>query len=314
MKIIEDYIALKRYHIKFFRMSVKQRIDKKEEIIVKKAGIDRKEITIINSIINYSIDFDDCYAKLKKVNFEGFLDENSQVNKFLKEKELYELSNYNELEELDLLIEYETLCKKVWKDFIITNDERKSLDQFCLDNNIDEVQQRDIETDIIGKINTQIDVEKTVRYYHLNEQKSLNEILIILKEEYLIKVQKDKLESLINTISEESKKDESAIYNGGKLVKKIKVNSDTIHLLRVSKDTKYEFDISYFEIGVLNNDHYKILICENLLNAYSEDTLIDVITDAHLYKSFNTHQNNAISKFLYHKRIVKNQIRTAFYS
>ena len=62
MKIIEDYIALKRDHIKFFRLPVEQRVKKKEELIFKKAEIDRKEKTIINSIINYSIDFEDCYV------------------------------------------------------------------------------------------------------------------------------------------------------------------------------------------------------------------------------------------------------------
>lgn len=314
MKIIEDYIVLKKEHINFFRMSVDLRISKKKEIIALKAEIDRKELNIINSILNYSIDFDICYGELKKEHFEVFLDENQQINKFLKEKELYELSNYNDLKELDLLIEYETMCKNIWKDFIITNDERKILNKFCLDNNIDEVQQRDIEAHIIGKINNEIDVKKTVEYYYLQEKKKFDEILRILEDEYLIKVPKNKLESIINSISEETKKDEVNIYNGGELVKKIRLNSTTIHLIKVSEGTKYEFDISYFELGVLNDDHYKILINQDILNEYSDDALIDVIADAHLYKSFNTKQDNAFSKFLIHKKIVRNKIRVAFYS
>lgn len=312
MKIIQDYIECKKEHLKFFRLTSDLRLKRKNEFFTIKAKVDKFENQIINSILNYSLDLDNCLLELKDQNFDGFLNENEEIKKFKKQRELNELYNYDEISELEKLIEFEKLCKKVWDDFIITEEERKELDLFCKENNIDEVQQKDIETDVISKLNHQIDIKKTIKYYFIEEKRKTHEISWILEHEYFIQIRKEKLESFINEISSENREENENIYKGT-LIKKIKLHGDIIHVVGIENETKYEFDISYFDSNHYNEDHYKVLINNELIDESSDDRIIGIITDAHLYKSFNTKQVNAFSKFLQLKKTVREQITRAYY-
>lgn len=314
MKLLDNYISDKKLHSTFFRKySAKERLSRSDQIISLKTSIDLAEAKIVQAIMNYVLDYDRCLEKLAEHNLEGFLVKNNQLAEFLKLQKIYASAHYDENEELEKLIGFETLCKSVWEDYLITEDERIALDNYCKENGIDAVQQRDIEQDVLSKINVQnLDLEEIIGYYLSKEAKQSKEILWILEHEYGLNVAESKLNELIEKLDQ--KKSERLNIKKTDLVKTLALEDydEVVYILKCYHETKSGFDITFFDQPEYNN-RFKILIESNIIDTSSDERIIDIITDAFLYKTFDRKGGNSILKFLQIKPTVRSYIEKCYY-
>lgn len=314
MKLLDNYISDKKLHSSFFRKySAKERLSQSEQIISLKTSIDLAEAKIVQAIMNYALDYDMCVEKLAEHNLEAFLLKNSQLVEFLKLQKIYETAHYDENEELEKLIGFETLCKSVWEDYLITEDERIALDNYCKENGIDAVQQRDIEQDVLSKINVKnLDLEEIIGYYLIEETKQSKEILWILEHEYGLNVAESKLNELIEKL--DRKKSERLNLNKVDLVKTLDLEdlNEVVYIVKCHHEPKSGFDITFFDHPEYN-DRFKILIEAKIIDSSSDERIIDIITDAYLYKTFDRKEGNSILKFLQLKPTVRGYIEKSYY-
>lgn len=283
MKIIKDYCQLKSKHEKMFRnLSAEERIKKSEELIHLKKELDENEKKIISGILNYSLNYNRCFNLLREHNFHGFLKNDVGIIRFLMNRSISSAIGFSEEKRNEVLDDFKKLCEDVWADFIITTEERKLLDDYCIENRIDKTQQFLIEQSVSKSYTDGFDLLKVVEYYFLKENKSDSEIKSILIKEYKKDVEENRIK-LITSQLNQSLSNELDIEEGkSKLFKTIEINNNSIYIIIVNGGLTSGFE---FEIGFKEEEthSFKIIISKELVDQNDETRLIEVITDGICY-------------------------------
>lgn len=302
--IINKLIDCKRKHAEYFQKYLPdERVKHMDDIISLKGKIDRHEANIISGILSFKYDYTIIYPKLKKHNLESFLEQSDAIDNYLINSSISNSVGHNRLTRIEAIDEFKDLCSTFWEDFIITSEERKSLNQFCKENSIDIVTQQFIESEVIKSINKEnFDTEKIVQYYVLHENLDANTIHKILKREYRISVPLDKIKQII-----------IGLEIGNQKIDNLKAESNILYKLNFGKaeviidlvddnNLPFDFKISYLK-GLSGN--YKISIPTDTYRQASKSDIIDIISDAICYK--NSYQN--VTEFLELKPKVKKSIK-----
>lgn len=305
MKIVKNYIDLRNQHASFFtNYNSKERIKHKEKIFDLKKQCDSTEITIVKSIINYAIDYERCFKELKENDMHHFLQDNVAISRFMIKQSISKSLGIDEMERHREIEAFEKLCYDVWDDFIITNEEREMLNNYCVEHHIDQTTQHQIEFKVREKINhSEIDLEKVVYYYAFQEYLTAEEIQNLIEHEYNKEISLKRIEQLIKV--NDGKVQNIVLKEGeSKIIREIKINEDiTAQLIAVNTHLTSNLE---FEIGFPDKtmDHdFNIIITNETYNKVDENRLIDIITDAACY---NTYDN--LAEFLYHKPLVRQLI------
>lgn len=298
MKITEEYIELKTsYNDIFKNYSAKERVNKIDEIHSLKKEIDSLEGKIINGVINYSIDYDRCYLELKKYDFHFFLKDSVAISRFLMNRTIRDSIGFDQNKRDQILSQFKNLCESVWEDYIITKEERESLNRFCKDNFIDKTQQFLIEQEVSKVFNDEFDLIKIVEYYFLNENLSDEDIRIILIKEYRKEVSVDRIKFITSQIDSRIGKDIDLKEGESKLIKTIKFGdkySVYIVVVHGNLTSGFEFEIGFKE-GETNS--FKIMISKEMFESLNRDRLIEVITDGICYHLNSNHNGMFQLKF-----------------
>jgi len=304
MEIVEKLKKLKSKHNSFFKdFDPKNRLKKADEIISLKRQIDLIHSEIISSILSFRVDYDIIYNNLKSNNLHKFLDKNEAIQNFSVNNVITNSIGYSRISREAILKEFEDLCLEYWSDFIITSQERKSLNDFCKENSIDILTQQNIEEKIRGGINkSRFNVEEIISFYYLNEGLKLDQILKIIRKEYRLQVPIDKVKSVIDSFNNDLSESEVRIIDGSNIICKIDFDPIEIYVKKVDKlNYLFEFEISFIT-GTSGN--FNILISENTIKNSSKERIIEIITDAICYKN----SNSDIAQFLEMKTRVRNSI------
>ena len=283
MKIIDDYKEVKRNHANFFKkFKPKQRIQHKDQIISLKREIDQFESQIINGLLNYRFNYSMVYDELKKSSDHHFLREDDRIKKFLLDSSIKESIGFDQKNRHDILKEFEDLCDEVWKDFIITDDEREELNEFCLDNKIDRTQQFLIERKVASKYSTDFDINKIINHYYSSENYNINEIKNVLSKEYKIEADLERIKIVTSQIDSKLTEDEDPVEGSSVLLKTLSFNSNKkVYVIVVDEITSpYDFELS-FKSDEANS--FKVFLDKQTVDNNDKNRIIDIITDAICY-------------------------------
>ncbi len=312
MKLVEEYKSTKRKHSEYFKKySPMERVKHSKEIIKLKTEIDKIESRIINGILSLVFDYNKIYNELIKHELHHFLKGNTAINRFVINQKITVGLEYNENHRDEIISEFKDLCVKAWEDLIITNKERKELDDFCRENKIDKTQQYIIEQEISRKYTDGIDLDKVIKDYYVKENQSEEEIQKILKKEYKKHVEVERIKNVLveldtDIISEIDWLDSEK----SKLIKTIHYETNfAIYLIVINGQISngYEFDIG-FSPGTEKS--LKVMISnETFINA-DRTRLIDIISDAVCYSVCSKDMN--LSNFLALKLNVRQHINRIY--
>lgn len=311
MKLIDNYKEVKDKHSNFFKnFSAKDRLTHKDEIVSLKKQLDEFESKIINGILNYTLDYSRVMFDLSKHELQHFLDDNVEIERFLTNQKISYSIGYNENARNQILVDFKSMCERVWEDFIITSEERNKLNQFCRDNLVDKTQQFLIEQEVSKKFTDGFDLNKIVKFYYLNENLKGEDIQTILSKEYKKKVSIDRINTITSELNDVVSVGLDIGDNKSKLIKTINYNDIiTIYLIVINGNLTSGFE---FEIGFNENENksLKIMISEKTYNNSDESRLIDIITDGLCYNLCSNSMN--LRNFLEQKSIIREGIEFSF--
>ena len=312
MKIIDDYKEVKRNHANFFKkFKPKQRIQHKDEVISLKREIDQFESQIINGLLNYRFNYSMVFDLLKKSSDHHFLKEDDRIKKFLLDSSIKESIGFDQKNRHDILKEFEDLCNEVWKDYIITDEEREELNEFCLDNKIDRTQQFLVERKVASKYSTDFDINKIINHYYSSENYNINEIKNVLSKEYKIEADLERIKIVTSQIDSKLTEDEDPVEGSSVLLKTLSFNSNKkVYVIVVDEITSpYDFELS-FKSDEANS--FKVFLEKKTVDNNDENRIIDIITDAICYNL--TTESSSTAEFCSLKPKVRENIIAQFIS
>ena len=304
MELIDKLVESKKKHSNFFiKFSPPERIKYSTQIVSLKKDIDKYESDIISGILSFKYDYTIVYSELQKHNLESFVNDSEAVKNYLVNSSISNTVGHNRLSRINATDEFKEMCLKFWDDYIITSEERRTMNVFCKENSIDIITQQFIETEIISSINKDnFDTIKIIKYYATEEKLDPNSILKILKKEYKLRVPLEKITAVISELSDDKDFKNSLSSESNILYKlnfgRAEVIIDLIEDEQLTKD----FKISYLT-GTSGN--YKISIDKSKYKLSSKSEIIDIISDAICFK--NSYQS--VNEFLELKPKVKRAIR-----
>lgn len=285
MKITNDYIVLKNQINKFFtNYKPKERIKHKDKIVKLQKDINAFESKIINGILSYSLDYDRVHDNLSKKDFHHFLKENVEIGRFLMNRSISSSIGFNEEKRNEIILNFKKLCEEAWEDYIITKDERATLNEYCKENYIDKTQQFIIEHEVSSRYNDGFDLVKIVNHYYLIENLNNKEIQRILIKEYKKEVELRRISTITDKLGDKLI-DEFDVESGkSRLIKTLKWNDQiSIYIIVVNGNLSSGFD---FEIGFKENetDSWKVIISKTVFDKSNRTRIIDIITDGICYQ------------------------------
>jgi hypothetical protein len=312
MKIIDDYKEVKRNHAAFFKkFKPKQRIKHKDQVISLKREIDQFESQIINGLLNYRFNYSMVFDLLKKSSDHQFLKEDDRIKKFLLDSSIKESIGFDQKNRHDILKEFEDLCNEVWKDYIITDEEREELNEFCLDNKIDRTQQFLVERKVASKYSTDFDINKIINHYYTSENYDINEIKNVLSKEYKIEADLERIKIVTSQIDSKLTEDEDPVEGSSVLLKTLSFNSNKkVYVIVVDKITSpYDFELSFKSD---ESNSFKVFLEKKTIDNNDENRIIDIITDAICYNL--TTESSSTTEFCSLKPKVRENIIAQFIS
>lgn len=280
-------------------------VKNKDLISQLKKEVDLEELNIIDLIYSNDIDYEKVYEYLKKKDQHDFLDKSYKLKNYLTTRSITQnVENYKK-ERLSLKEEYKMLCEQVWKDGIISKDERQLLDTFCKKNKIDSISQHFLETEVLEKLKIlDLNFNEIIEFYFKNENLDSKQIQILLKVDYKQRVDLQKIEDVITEIEKRKK---TFLQNNSDVITLFKLTFDNkdIHVISTKSklNTCYSFEIAFPKNNI--HDDFKIIVKKEIAERNNLLELTDVITDAICYKS--TRGNN-LSEFLEMKEFVKKEV------
>jgi len=270
-----------------------------------KKECDLLEVEIVDKIYLYELNYEIVYNYLKKKNFHHFIDASNKIKDYLTAKNIVESSGYFKKERQNIKEEYKTLCESIWKDGIISRNERNKLDQFCKINKIDSISQHFLESEILGKLNIlDLNFNEIINFYHSIEKRSSIEIKNVIKKEYQQIIDIKKIDQVIKEIK--NNKDSSIDYNKIKPSYTLNFNNNFIHVFTTENElnTFYSFEIAHIKNNI--NEDFKIIIKKDIIDRNNIYEISDIITDAICYKTIT---GNNLHEFLEIKEFVKKEVR-----
>lgn len=313
MSLVKEYIQNRTKRNSYFRdLDPKERINHSEDLIFLKHRIDEMEGQIIKNILTSTLSYKAVYAQLKNKGFHRFLKKSEKIQSYLSDRLISDSIGFKQDERSWILSQFEKLCHTAWEDYIITEDERESLNHFCHKHNIDRTQQTIIESKIAAKYSSDINLIEAVEYYFLEENKDVDEIQSILKKEYRINVKKERLESLTNSLQAEIiSNPANDQYTSDHLIKTISFGEVRVYVVNVKNklSSGYEFEIGFIEGDMLN---FKVLVNESTFSQMSTVSQIEVITDAICYKISAQNPTAPLKQFLEQKPLVRSNVEIHF--
>lgn len=299
---------MRNKHASYFKeYAAEERISFKDEIQELKKRCDQAEIGIVKAILNYALDFDRCHEELKSNGYGDFLNDNVAISRFRIKQSISKSIGIDEVARFKQVEGFKELCKSVWEDYIITKEERTQLNDYCKSNNIDRTQQLKIETSVREELNEELfNIERIITYYAQEESYTGEEIQKLLSIEYNKEVPLERIAYLLGKLNERIEMSLNLEKGSSKIIRTIKVNEDVSAQLVVvnSELTTYnEFDIGMPENTISDGIHFKIIITEKKYSSINETRLLDLITDAICYETYNT-----LEEFLVHKPLIREQI------
>ena len=312
MKIVEDYIKIKGKHSDFFKnYTPKQRIKHKDQVVKLKREIDQIESQIINGLLSYRFNYSMVYNQLKDKSEHHFLDDDDRIKKFLLDNSIKESIGFDQKNRQDTIKEFEDLCNEVWKDYIITDDEREELNEFCLENKIDRTQQFLIERKVASKYSTDFDINKIITHYYSFENYTIDEIKTVLSKEYKIEADLERIKIVTNDIDSKLTEEQDPVDGSSTLLKTISFNSNKkVYVIVVDEITSpYDFELS-FKSDEANS--FKVFLEKKTVDNNDENRIIDIITDAICYNL--TAESSSPADFLSLKPSVRDNVIEQFNS
>jgi hypothetical protein len=270
-----------------------------------KKECDLIEVEIVDKIHLYELSYEIVYNYLKKKNFHHFIDASSKIKDYLTAKNIVESSGYFKKERQNIKEEYKALCESIWKDGIISRNERNKLDKFCKLNKIDSISQHFLESEILGKLNIlDLNFNEIINFYHTVENLSSIEIKNVIKKEYQQIIDIKKIDQVIKEIK--NNKDSPNDYSNIKPSYSLNFNNNYIHVFTTENElnTFYSFEIAHIKNNI--NEDFKIIIKKDIVDRNNIYEISDIITDAICYK---TNTGNNLHEFLEIKEFVKKQVR-----
>jgi hypothetical protein len=296
MSLVKKYIQTRKDHESYFRdLSPNERLDYKEKIIHLKHLLDEMELSIINNVLSGVLNLSRIYSELKKHNYHSFIDKSERIQNYRINRTITDSIGYRQEERRKVFQEFEKMCHQAWEDYIITAEERQLLDEFCVENNIDRTQQTLIEGRIAATYSSDINLIEAIEYYFLEDNRSSEEIKLILKKEYKKNVEIDRIIQLTSALKKSISSDD--IFENDNLIKTLTFQDTRVYIMGVNQrlNSGYEFEISYIK-GDSNN--FKILVQKSRFSGLERQLQVELITDAICYKtSAQNHDSSSSLKF-----------------
>lgn len=301
MSLVKKYIQTRKDHESYFRdLSPRERLNYKEAIIRLKHLLDEMELSIINNVLSGILNLNRIYDQLKAHNYHSFLDKSERIQNHRINSTIADSVGYKQEERRMVFQEFEDMCHQAWEDYIITSEERQSLDKFCVENKIDRTQQTLIEGRIAATYSSDINLIEAIEYYFLEDNKSSEEIQLILKKEYRKNVEIDRIKQLTSALKKSISSDDS--FENDDLIKTLTFQDTRVYIIGVNQrlNSGYEFEISYIK-GEAHN--FKILVQKSTFNGLERQLQVELITDAICYKtSAQNHDSSSSLKYFLEKK------------
>lgn len=303
--LLDQYIKSKKLHKSFFKeFNSEQRIKFASDIVAIKTQCDTLESRIIRDIINNKLDYYNTFNQLSRESCHQFLKENDEVNKYISSKTISQSLGYDNESRVKVTKGFRDLCIRVWDDCIITEDERKELDDYCKENKIDVITKNLIEESVIKEINKEgFKINEIIEYYFSIEKKEGSQIQQLLLREYKQAVSLERVENYIVELTK-SLNSKLELNESNDLLYTLNFNGVDVYIVAVNGNlsTSKDFDIAYV---ANNSQNFKVLITKDTFINESRDGLINIIADAICYKVTSS---GDINQFLEMKTLVKQSV------
>jgi hypothetical protein len=303
--LLDQYIKSKKLHKSFFKeFNSEQRIKFASDIVTIKTQCDTLESRIIRDIINNKLDYYNTFNQLSRESCHQFLKENDEVNKYISSKTISQSLGYDNESRVKVTKGFRDLCIRVWDDCIITEGERKELDDYCKENKIDVITKNLIEESVIKEINKEgFKINEIIEYYFSIEKKEGPQIQQLLLREYKQAVSLERVENYIVELTK-SLNSKLELNESNDLLYTLNFNGVDVYIVAVNGNlsTSKDFDIAYV---ANNSQNFKVLITKDTFINESRDGLINIIADAICYKVTSS---GDINQFLEMKTLVKQSV------
>jgi hypothetical protein len=269
-----------------------------------KTQCDTLESRIIRDIINNKLDYYNTFNQLSRESCHQFLKENDEVNKYISSKTISQSLGYDNESRVKVTKGFRDLCIRVWDDCIITEGERKELDDYCKENKIDVITKNLIEESVIKEINKEgFKINEIIEYYFSIEKKEGPQIQQLLLREYKQAVSLERVENYIVELTK-SLNSKLELNESNDLLYTLNFNGVDVYIVAVNGNlsTSKDFDIAYV---ANNSQNFKVLITKDTFINESRDGLINIIADAICYKVTSS---GDINQFLEMKTLVKQSV------
>jgi hypothetical protein len=303
--ILEQYIKSKKLHKSFFKeYNSEQRIKFANDIITIKTQCDTLESRIIRDIINNKLDYHNTFNQLSRESCHQFLKENNEVNKHISSRTITQSLGYDNESRIKVTKGFRDLCFKVWEDCIITEEERKELDDYCKENKIDVLNKNLIEESVIKEINKDgFKINEIIDYYFSIEKKDGIQIQQLLLREYKLAVSIERVNNYIEELTK-SLSINLELKDSNDLLYTLNFNGILVYIIAVNGNlsTSKDFDIAFI---ANNSQNFKVLITKDSFINESRDGLINIIADAICYK---VSPPDDVNQFLEMKALIKQSV------
>ena len=306
--LYDYYKLLFDERIDLFQLPVKERLRNKNRLTNIKVEIDKIEKSIIKQIKNGVIRYENVESKLKLPRFKRFLKEDKGVQDYLEARKIADAADVNFDELNSTRKKYESLCREVWADHIITKEERKQLDNYAANEGIDSHTQFIIESQIIDEISDGFDLDEIIRFYLFDENRTEIEIAKIIAREYHIHVPTEKIKKKIEELNPSiNLKTNSNLGLKDSIYTSIQWASDIkFYVMAVDKVTSgQEFSIA-FEKN--KGEGHKIYIERETIKKSEAFRIKEIITDAICYATVVISGNDSLETFMSLKRKFRNKV------
>lgn len=303
--ILEQYIKSKKLHKSFFKeFNAEQRIKFSSDIVAIKTQCDTLESRILRDILNNKLDYYNTFNQLSRESCHQFLKENDEVNKYISSRTISQSLGYDNESRIKVTKGFRDLCLQVWDDCIITEEERKKLDNYCKENKIDVITKNLIEESVIKEINKEgFKINEIIEYYFSVEKKEGSQIQQLLLREYKQAVSLDRVNNYIIELTK-SLTTKLELHESNDLLYTLNFNGIDVYIIAVNGNlsTSKDFDIAFV---ANNSQNFKVLITKDTFINESRDGLINIIADAICYK---VSLSGDINQFLEMKTLVKQSV------
>lgn len=312
MSLIKKYIEVRKTRDSYFRdYSAKERTYYKDSLIHLKHELDEIQQRIINNILLGTLKFKNVYSLLKKHNYHLFLDRSDKIQNYRTNKTITDTVGYHQDDRRKVFKEFEKMCHDAWEDYIITSDERKWLDDYCIEHRIDRTQQTIIEGKIAAHYSSDVNLFEAIEYYYIEDNRSNEEIQNILKKEYKKNIDIQRISVLTSEMRKSISNDSPSDNND--LLITLMFQDTRVYIVAMDQNLNsgYEFEITYIP-GEKNN--FKILVQRNHFLNINRDQQIELITDAICYKTSAQIEDSyaSLKCFLEQKPLVRAGVETQF--